>query len=594
MMIFHDKCNAVELLLHEYMQVVSFMLDKRTLNHFYSNHMQTNNFNQFCISMKKHFEESEWHCHNLNKWHFMHIRDIIFANSTLSLSECLQKLCENINNSQQDIDLRNHQSFYLRENLIWAYRDHSTLVVDLRNSSTSSSFFVKSFCISIINWESIDKSEHTYFQQDINGSNHNQCFIDKQYRCKSFNNRDNRSFVFNSRSRNKFTTRVLRKYFVCSKTECWSTNHIEKKRDDSKKRFSDRNSAYKERSKFERRLEQFIVEYENSEKNEFMTQYFEELIIDTDVSFEETLINKFVVELDNETQSFLIFVDSLNDSKTIINIMTNKIFTHKLISKDNNIDFAASKSYVYIAFIAFKYDNREFKDILIDYDATNLLFKNIEQFTILQRIGKIELNKNDVISFRFEIDRILSIDFIQLNTLVDVITFHIVFVNILFLLCLVNMNRLRFYFNNLINMLSEKHLKVLFRRELYLDQSQIRNANNHDSNQIRNFEFKILMNLKSLIQNDNKRSAVIIDFQIDLKLSRIVNNLQISLKMKHHSIIRRYDQVFLLWNIFAHALIVESLNENLCMLTKIELHCFHWRLIISQLKVCKSFSIDQS
>jgi hypothetical protein len=51
----------------------------------------------------------------------------------------------------------------------------------------------------------------------------------------------------------------------------------------SKKRFINRNSAYKERSEFERRFEQFIVDYEDTDINEFIAQYFEELIID-DVS----------------------------------------------------------------------------------------------------------------------------------------------------------------------------------------------------------------------------------------------------------------------------------------------------------------------
>jgi hypothetical protein len=243
------------------MQDFSIMLDERALNHFYVNHMQTNIFNQFCSNMKIYFEESEWHRHNLNKWHFMHIRDIISANSTLLLSKFLQKLCDNMNTLQQDIDSRYHESFYQRENFIRACKDYSTLIVDLHNWSTNSSTFVESLCISIINWKLINKSEHTYLQQRINvlNQNHDQCFIDKQYRRESFNNRDNHSFVSSFCSRDRFSTLVLKKCFVCSKIKCWSTNHIEKKRDDSKKRLAHRNSAYKECSKFERRLNELSL-----------------------------------------------------------------------------------------------------------------------------------------------------------------------------------------------------------------------------------------------------------------------------------------------------------------------------------------------
>jgi hypothetical protein len=93
----------------------------------------------------------------------------------------------------------------------------------------------------------------------------------------------------------------------------------------------------------------------------------------------------------------------------------------------------------------------------------------------LQQINKmtLSLNKNKIIFFKFDIDETSFIDTINLNTSIDVITFHIVFVYISFLLCLINMNRLRFYFNNLINMFIEKQLsiKILFRKEFYFTHS---------------------------------------------------------------------------------------------------------------------------
>jgi hypothetical protein len=92
------------------------------------------------------------------------------------------------------------------------------------------------------------------------------------------------------------------------------------------------------------------------------------------------------------------------------------------------------------------------------------------------------------------------------------------------------------------------------------------------------------MSLKSLIQNDNKKFVMIIDFQIDFILSGIVNDLQVSLKMRHHSIILKYGSVFLLWNIFAQILIVEFFNESFCMLIEIELRRLHWRFDHSSIR----------
>jgi hypothetical protein len=132
-MIFYDKCNVIKLFENAYIQVASIMLEKRALNHFYSNRMYTITFHQFCINIKRYFEESKWQRYNLNKWHFMYIQDIISTNLSLFLSDCLQKLCDDMNILQQNIDFKYHDSNYLRENLIRACRDHSAFVVELHN-----------------------------------------------------------------------------------------------------------------------------------------------------------------------------------------------------------------------------------------------------------------------------------------------------------------------------------------------------------------------------------------------------------------------------------------------------------------------------
>ncbi len=81
----------------------------------------------------------------------MHIRDIISTNSFLFLLDCFQKLCDDMNILQQNIDLKYHNFDYLRENFIRAYKNHSAFVVELHNSSMNSSFFVDFLCINIVN-----------------------------------------------------------------------------------------------------------------------------------------------------------------------------------------------------------------------------------------------------------------------------------------------------------------------------------------------------------------------------------------------------------------------------------------------------------
>ncbi len=275
-------------------------------------------------------------------------------------------------------------------------------------------------------------------------------------------------------------------------------------------------------------MKQFITETEDSQRDDFIAQFFEELSIDIDVTFIDNIsITDFVIEeLDSESKTYFIAVDSIDNSKTIaaiIIMLADKTFRHRLISTNNITASSNSISYSYNAFIVSRYDDREFKDILIDHDVANHSSKDIEQFTILQRISKTSLilNKKRIISFRFDIDEIVSIDTIDLKISVDVITFHIVLVHIPFLLCLADMNRLRLYFNNLTNMLIE-------------EQSNER------------FQVQILMSPKPLTRNEE----MVLDLQTSMKIGhhsiRMMSNPHTDMKKGHHSMIRRYDHAFLL------------------------------------------------
>ncbi len=302
-----------------------------------------------------------------------------------------------------------HDSNHMRKILIRACRNYSILLIELHNSSSNVSSLINSFYISIINFESINKKTNTYFQSiDINeydhiNYTHEHNFIDRQYRRESINYRDNRKFLNDSRSRDKFSIRFSKICFVCNKSNCWSINHSKKKRENSKKRFANRNSKWKSHAEFQRRLKKFISEIEDSQKNDFIAQFFEELIIDIDISIDNISIIDFVIEkIDSESKTYFIAVDSIDDSKTIaaiIIMLADKTFKHRLISM-NSITFSANSiSYSYNVFIVSRYDDREFKDILNDHDATDYSFENIEQFTILQRINKTFLILNKKKSF---------------------------------------------------------------------------------------------------------------------------------------------------------------------------------------------------
>jgi hypothetical protein len=142
------------------------------------------------------------------------------------------------------------------------------------------------------------------------------------------------------------------------------------------------------------------------------------------------------------------------------------------------------------------------------------------------------------------------------------------------------MNRLRFNFNNLINMLIEERSinKILSRKELYIIHS----------NQIKRFQIQILMSSKSLTRNDEmildlytrlKAFQLTNNLQINLKIEyfRTIDNLHINVKNEHHLMIRRYDYAFFLWNISVQSLIAKFLDQNSYFFIELELRRFHRR-----------------
>ncbi len=114
---------------------------------------------------------------------------------------------------------------------------------------------------------------------------------------------------------------------------------------------------------------------------------------------------------------FLTSLDELQNIEFIINSLANKTFEHRLISKDI-INAFINESFIYVSIIESRYDDREFKSILMNCDAARRSIAEIEQFTVLQRLNdSIQLDKSIVESkIQFDIDSILIMSMIELNT----------------------------------------------------------------------------------------------------------------------------------------------------------------------------------
>ncbi len=200
-------------------------------------------------------------------------------------------------------------------------------------------------------------------------------------------------------------------------------------------------------------MNQYIAEYESiinyDSDDEYVAQYFDELAISSVLEIDIIKLIEF-----ESDELFLTSFDEFRDIESLTNALADKTFQHRLISK-NIINALINESFDfnYTSITDSRYDDSEFKKILVNCDAADRSTEKMKQFKALQRISNnLALNKKTIeSSIKFEIDNTLILEFVELNTLLEIITFHIVEVNIPFLLCLNDFDRLDIYFNNLIN-----------------------------------------------------------------------------------------------------------------------------------------------
>jgi hypothetical protein len=163
---------------------------------------------------------------------------------------------------------------------------------------------------------------------------------------------------------------------------------------------------------------------------------------------------------------FLTSFDSINSVEFVFitSLLSDKTFEHRLISKNiTNAFINEAFDFTFVSIIESRYDDREFRNILMNCDAARRSTAEIEQFTALQELNdSIQLNKLIVESkIQFDIDSILIMSTIELNISLEQLIFHIIKINTSFLLCLVDLDRLEVYFNNLINELMQKRFTII-------------------------------------------------------------------------------------------------------------------------------------
>lgn len=77
----------------------------------------TSTFEQVCHDKRNFFEGPEWQRFNLTKWQPSSHSGVNSSNPTLSTTECLRKMCTELDKIQRGLDPAYHGPVHLREML---------------------------------------------------------------------------------------------------------------------------------------------------------------------------------------------------------------------------------------------------------------------------------------------------------------------------------------------------------------------------------------------------------------------------------------------------------------------------------------------
>ena len=140
---------------------------------------------------------------------------------------------------------------------------------------------------------------------------------------------------------------------------------------------------------------------------------------------------------------------------TVVNTLADNVFKHQITRCDETVSPITDPApYVFNSSTDSQYNNAEFKGLLIDSGASTQSTGGIGQLKAIQQLDiSVQLDKNTagLANFTFGIGSNALIGSVYLDTLLGLVTFHIVPVNTPFLLCLADIDKHGAFFNNITN-----------------------------------------------------------------------------------------------------------------------------------------------
>jgi hypothetical protein len=245
-----------------------------------------------------------------------------------------------------------------------------------------------------------------------------------------------------------------------------------------------------------KRIDQYIAEYEELEEldsdendqntNDELIKEMKALMIDF-----SSFLSFF--EKNENAETFIIIFESMKNLELMTTDLTNRSFSHYLIDLQTDLNDDQNLTHLQISLkaeslhtdmkdtkpdlfsyvmISDRYISEKFYEVMIDSNASTKSIAEYEQYLAFKE-HKIDLTidlnpfRTETVNVQFDIESASSIESLIIDISFEIMKFHVVKIDILFLLSLADMNRLKVYFNNVkntLNMIIQKQKLSVIRR----------------------------------------------------------------------------------------------------------------------------------
>jgi hypothetical protein len=234
-----------------------------------------------------------------------------------------------------------------------------------------------------------------------------------------------------------------------------------------------------------KRIDQYIAKYEELDSDEKNDQNTNDELIKKMKALMIEFSSFSFLEKNENAETFIIIFESMKNSQSMIIDFINRSFSHYFIDfhtdmndqssslNDQIIDHLQislktkflhidmkninSDSFAYVMILD-RYISEKFYKMMIDSNASTKSTAEYDQYLPFKK-NKIDssvdldFSRTDAVNVQFDIESVSSIESLIIDISFEIMKFHVIKADISFLLSLADMNRLKVYFNNVINSL---------------------------------------------------------------------------------------------------------------------------------------------